>query len=96
MLDLTAVANQVLVSVDNLDVEKFCLDLRNVRLVSPVTWEVLLRLQRRLLTRGKRLCLCHARPEVSEVLEITKLNRVFDLQPAVGMRLMHDRAEITG
>jgi anti-anti-sigma factor len=68
--------------VDDLDVEKCCLDLRDVRLVSPLTWEVLLRLRRRLLNRGKRLCLCHVHPEVNEVLEITKLNRVFDIQPA--------------
>jgi anti-anti-sigma factor len=88
--NLFAVAKELLGVVDDLDGDRFFLDLRDVRLVSPATWEVLLQLRRRLLTRGKRLCLCHVGPEVSEVLETTKVNRVFDIQLAVGQQFVDD------
>jgi anti-anti-sigma factor len=54
-------------------------DLGNVTALSTPALVALVKLRRQLLARGRRLVLCNLRPAVAEVLEVSKLSRLFPI-----------------
>jgi anti-anti-sigma factor len=52
-------------------------DLSNVVTLSTAVLVVLVTFRRQLLAAGRQLVLCNLRPAVAEVLEVTRLNRLF-------------------
>jgi anti-anti-sigma factor len=59
----------------------FLVDFGAVESFNAAALTVLLRLQRQLAASGRRLGLCGLRPAVAEVLEVTRLDRLFDVRP---------------
>jgi anti-sigma B factor antagonist len=56
------------------------LDFRNVRFLSSTTLGVLVSLYKRLQAKGGRLVVANLNPEVYEVFQITRLERVFEVR----------------
>ena len=62
-----------------LEVDDFLLDLSAVRFVSGSFFSKLITLARKMKDHGRVLKLTKLRPEMREVLAITKLNQLFDI-----------------
>jgi anti-anti-sigma factor len=56
------------------------LDLSNVVTLSTAALVVLVTFRRQLLAAGRQLVLCNLRPAVAEVLQVTRLNRLFAIR----------------
>ncbi len=64
------------------DRPELLVDLANVAALSTPALVVLVKLRRQLLAQGRRLALCNLQPVVAEVLEISKLSRLFPIYRA--------------
>jgi len=72
--------NELFALVEQDDRRSLVLDFSHVEFLSSAALGKLLTLDRRLKTANGRLKLCCIRPEILEVFQITKLNKVFDIR----------------
>jgi anti-sigma B factor antagonist len=57
------------------------LNFSNVELMATAVLGMLVRIDRRIKANGGRLKLCHIRPQIHKVFELTRLNTLFDIKP---------------
>ena len=75
----SAVADELFELVGEAKGSELLLDLQNVRYVTSTGLTVLLALRRRLHAAGGRLSLCNPSPQVAQVLDVTRLNTLFEI-----------------
>jgi len=73
------VADQLFGLVGEANGNELLLDLQNVQYVTSTGLTVLLALHRKLHAAGGRLSLCNPSPQVAEVLDVTRLNTLFEV-----------------
>ena len=91
MMPILSVSQELTRLVESRGVRKLLLDLDRVNLISSIMLGKLISLQSRISSRDGQLVLCNLQPRVYEVCAITKLTRLFDIQPdqAQGLAKFH-------
>ena len=74
---IDALSREFEAAIENSNCKKILLDLHQVELMSSGMLSVLVRLYRELAERNGRFVLCGARPPVSKVFEMTRLDQLF-------------------
>jgi anti-anti-sigma factor len=74
-----AVADELLSLVHGPEPRELLLDLQNVRYLTTTGLTVLLALRQKVHAAGGRLSLCNPSSQVTEVLEATRLNTLFEV-----------------
>ncbi|MFM7034803.1 MAG: STAS domain-containing protein [Planctomycetia bacterium] len=74
---------EILSLIDQDGKRSVALDFSHVEFLSSSALGKLITLDRRMKSHGGRLALCSIRPEILEVFQITKLNKVFDIHKDV-------------
>jgi anti-anti-sigma factor len=82
--DRQALADELAARAEQSGCSELQLDLRHIVFVNVATLRLLLRLRPRLRSAGRRLRLCHARPEVAEAFRATRLDRLLEIDPGAG------------
>ena len=75
----SAVADELFGLVGEAEGSELQLDLQNVRYMTSTGLKVLLALRRKLHAARGRLILCNPSPQVVEVLDVTRLNTLFEV-----------------
>jgi anti-anti-sigma factor len=78
----SAVAEELFGLVGEANGSELLLDLQNVRYMTSTGLTVLLALRGKLHAAGGRLSLCNPSPQVVEVLDVTRLNTLFEVHPS--------------
>lgn len=78
---IMAVNGELSQLIETRGVRDILLDMEPVRMLSSVMLGKLISLQSRLKSNDARLVLCSLHWQVQEICAITKLNRLFDIQP---------------
>lgn len=75
-----AFAKEIQQLVDDEDIKKLIIDMSKLDYLHSLALGLLKKLDSQLKALGGRLCLCDVQPTVSELLTITHLNSVIDIQ----------------
>src|SRR5229473_243917 len=78
--NIQIIGEQLFSLVDELGRRKLLLNFGNVEYLSSAALAKLITLNKKLQQVGGRLVLCNIDPQIYEVFEITKLNKLFDIQ----------------
>src|SRR5437870_13531376 len=78
--NIQAIGEQLFSLVDEMGRRKVLLNFANVEYLSSAALAKLITLNKKLQQAGGRLILCNIDPQIYEVFEITKLNKLFDIQ----------------
>lgn len=78
--NIQIIGNQLFGLVDEDGRKKIVLDFSNVEYLSSAALGKLITMEKKVKASGGKLRLCNIRPEIYEVFEITRLNRVFDIR----------------
>ena len=78
--NIQVIGEQLFNLVDEAGRKKILLNFANVEYLSSAALGKLILLNNKLKTTGGRLILCNIDPQIYEVFEITKLNKVFNIQ----------------
>lgn len=78
--NIQAIGEQLFRLVDELGRTKLLLNFGNVEYLSSAALGKLITLNRKVSNVSGRLILCNISPQIYEVFEITKLNKVFNIQ----------------
>jgi anti-sigma B factor antagonist len=78
--NIQAIGKQLFSLVEDRDRHRLLLNLTNVEYLSSAALGKLIRLNKKLKAAGGRLVLCNIRAEVYDVLEITKMDHLFDMR----------------
>jgi anti-sigma B factor antagonist len=81
MMPIMSVSQELTRLVESRNIRKLLLDLERVNLMSSIMLGKLISLQSRISSKSGQLVLCNLQPRVYEVCAITKLTRLFDIQP---------------
>jgi anti-sigma B factor antagonist len=76
---IKAVREELFQLVDQSNRKNLLLNFSNIEHMSSAVLGILLRLNKRILTAGGKLVLCGIDPQLREVFEITKLDKVFPM-----------------
>jgi anti-sigma B factor antagonist len=79
--NIQAIGEQLFSLVDESGRRKVLLNFGNVEYLSSAALAKLITLNKKLQQVGGRLVLCNIDPSIYEVFEITKLNKLFSIQP---------------
>src|SRR5207248_7092431 len=79
--NIQAIGEQLFSLVDEAGRRKILLNFGNVEYLSSAALAKLITLNKKLQQAGGRLILCNIDPSIYEVFEITKLNKLFNIQP---------------
>jgi anti-sigma B factor antagonist len=79
--NIQAIGEQLFSLVDENGRKKILLNFGNVEYLSSAALAKLITLNKKLQQAGGRLILCNIDPSIYEVFEITKLNKLFNIQP---------------
>jgi len=77
--NIQVIGEQLFSLVDDLERRKILLNFGSVEYLSTVALGKFITLQKKLQVVGGKLVLCHIDPEIYEVFEITKLNKLFEI-----------------
>jgi anti-anti-sigma factor len=89
--DRRALADELAALAERSGRPELHLDLRHIVFVNVATLQLLLRLRARLRSVGRRLRLCHVRPEVAEAFAATRLDRLFGIDAGAGAEPIRSR-----
>ena len=78
--NIQVIGEQLFSLVDELGRRKVLLNFKNVEFLSSAALGKLITMNRKLQTAGGKLVLCEIDPQIYEVFEITKLNKLFTIQ----------------
>ena len=78
--NIQVIGEQLFSLVDELGRRKILLNFKNVEFLSSAALGKLITLNRKLQSSGGKLVLCEIIPQIYEVFEITKLNKLFNIQ----------------
>lgn len=78
--NIQAIGEQLFSLVDEMGRRKLLLNFANVEYLSSAALAKLITLNKKLQQSGGRLILCNIDPQIYEVFEITKLNKLFNIQ----------------
>src|SRR5438477_3552582 len=78
--NIQVIGEQLFSLVDELGRRKVLLNFGNVEFLSSAALGKLITLNRKLQSAGGKLVLCNIDPQIYEVFEITKLNKLFNIQ----------------
>ena len=78
--NIQVIGEQLFSLVDELGRRKVLLNFKNVEFLSSAALGKLITMNRKLQTAGGKLVLCEIDPQIYEVFEITKLNKLFNIQ----------------
>ncbi len=78
--NIQVIGEQLFSLVDELGRRKVLLNFGNVEFLSSAALGKLITLNRMLQSAGGKLVLCNIDPQIYEVFEITKLNKLFNIQ----------------
>ena len=78
--NIQAIGEQLFSLVDEAGRKKILLNFGNVEYLSSAALAKLITLNKKLQQAGGRLVLCNIDPQIYEVFEITKLNKLFNIQ----------------
>lgn len=78
--NIPIIGEQLFKLVDELGRRKLLLNLGNVEYMSSSALDILITLNKKTQAAGGRLMMCNIDPQVREVLEITKQDRVLDIR----------------
>ena len=78
---IQAIAEQLFALVDEAGKRKLLLNFSNVEYMSSAALGKLINLHKKVTTLSGRLTMCKVIPQILEVFEITKLNKIFKLFP---------------
>lgn len=78
--NIQAIGEQLFSLVDEHQRKKILLNFSNVEYLSSAALAKLITLNKKLQQAGGRLILCNIDPQIYEVFEITKLNKLFNIQ----------------
>ncbi len=78
--NIQIIGDQLFGLVENEGFRKLLLNFGNVEYLSSAALGKLITLNKKLHTAGGRLILCNIDPQILEVFEITKLDKVFNIQ----------------
>ena len=78
--NIQIIGEQLFSLVDELGRRKLILNFGNVEYLSSAALGKLITLNKKLQAAGGRLSLCNIDPQIYEVFEITKLNKLFQIQ----------------
>src|SRR5947199_8514477 len=79
--NIQSIGEQLYGLVDEAGRRKILLNFGNVEYLSSAALAKLITLNKKLQQSGGRLILCNIDPQIREVFEITKLNKLFNIQP---------------
>ena len=79
--NIQVIGEQLFSLVDELGRRKVLLNFKNVEFLSSAALGKLITLNRKLQSAGGKLVLCEIDPQIYEVFEITKLNKLFKILP---------------
>ena len=77
--NIQVIGEQLFQLVDELGRRKVLLNFKNVEFLSSAALGKLITLNRKLQSAGGKLVLCEIIPQIYEVFEITKLNKLFNI-----------------
>ena len=78
--NIQVIGEQLFSLVDEVGRRKILLNFGNVEFLSSAALGKLITLNRKLQSAGGKLVLCEIDPQIYEVFEITKLNKLFNIQ----------------
>jgi anti-sigma B factor antagonist len=78
---IQTIGEQLFSLVDEAGRRKLLLNFRNVEYMSSAALAKLITLNKKIKEVGGRLVLCDIEPQIMEVFEITKLDRIFSIYP---------------
>jgi anti-sigma B factor antagonist len=78
---IQAIAEQLFVLVDEQGKRKMLLNFSNVEYMSSAALGKLINLHKKLTTLSGRLTMCNVIPQIMEVFQITKLDKIFKIFP---------------
>src|SRR6202049_3870625 len=78
--NIQVIGEQLFSLVDDLGRHKLLLNFSNVEYLSSAALGQLITLNKKVNAAGGRLVLCNIDPQIYEVFEITKLNKLFNIQ----------------
>jgi anti-sigma B factor antagonist len=78
--NIQVIGEQLFSLVDELGRRKVLLNFKNVEFLSSAALGKLITMNRKLQSAGGKLVLCEIDPQIYEVFEITKLNKLFTIQ----------------
>ena len=78
--NIQVIGEQLFGLVDQEHVKKMLLNFGNVEYLSSAALGKLITLNKKVAAAGGRLVLCNIDPQIYEVFEITKLNKLFNIQ----------------
>ena len=78
--NIQIIGDQLFSLVDEVGRRKLLLNFANVEYLSSAALAKLITLSKKLQQAGGRLILCNIDPQIYEVFEITKLNKLFNIQ----------------
>ena len=79
--NIQIIGDQLFNLVEEQGKRKILLNFGNVEFLSSAALGKLITLNRKLQSAGGKLILCNIDPQIYEVFEITKLNKLFNIQP---------------
>ena len=93
--NIQVIGEQLFQLVDELGRRKILLNFKNVEFLSSAALGKLITLNRKLQSAGGKLVLCEIDPQIYEVFEITKLNKLFTIHKGEQDGLTADAAART-
>lgn len=81
--NIQMIGNQLFSLIEEEGVRRLILDFSNVEYLSSAALGKLITLEKKMKANKGKLRLCSIRPEIYEVFEITRLNKMFDIRKDV-------------
>jgi anti-sigma B factor antagonist len=78
--EISEVTTEFFQFVEEIKSARVVLNFSNVQLMATAVLGMLIRVDKRIKANGGRLKICHIRPEIYKVFEMTRLNMLFDIK----------------